>query len=99
MNIGLDFDDTFTRDPAGWAEFVKLFEKRGHKVYIVTWRNEPECIEVTCEMNYWQVPCEGIYPTSRKAKEKFMFAQGICIDVWIDDNPRAILHTMEGHEG
>jgi hypothetical protein len=66
-------------------------------VYIVTWRCPGgEIIEVHAEMQYWKVETEGIFPTSRQAKEKFMFDQGICIDVWIDDNPRAILHTMEG---
>lgn len=98
MNIGLDYDDTFTRDPAGWAAFINMMRSRGHEVFIVTWRTPEETIEVTCSMHYWKANDSGIYSTSRKAKEKFMFEQGICIDVWIDDNPRAILHTMEGWE-
>ncbi len=96
MNIGLDFDDTFTRDPIGFTAVVNLMVARGHLVYIVTWRDEEEAKEVHAEMQYWKVDIEGIYATSRKAKQAYMFAQGICIDVWIDDNPSAILHTMEG---
>ena len=95
MNIGLDYDDTFTRDPAGWASVVKLLASRCHNVYIVTWRDEQECVQVHADMQYWKVECEGIYATDRKAKEQFMYAKGICIDVWIDDNPRAIIQDME----
>lgn len=95
MNVGLDFDDCFTRDPIGWAAIVKLLVSRGHLVYIVTWRNEEEAKEVHAEMQYWQVDIEGIYATDRKAKEKFMYAQGIRIDVMIDDNPRAWIQDME----
>jgi hypothetical protein len=39
----------------------------------------------------------GFYFTAGKGKEKFMYAQGIRIDVWVDDNPRAIIQSMEGH--
>ena len=94
MNIGLDFDDTFTRDPIGWTAVVNLLASRGHSVFLVTWRNEEEAIEVTCEMDYWQVSVEGIYATDRKAKETFMFSKGIRIDVWVDDNPRAVIQDM-----
>lgn len=97
MVIGLDYDDTFTRDPAGWTQFINLMTKRGHSVYIVTWRCEGgEILPVYADMQYWKAECEGIYPTGRKAKAKFMAEQGILVDVWIDDNPAAILHTMEG---
>lgn len=95
MNIGLDFDDTFTLDPAGWTEFCRLMEKRGHKVYIVTWRDQGEAVRVHAEMQYWQVPIEGIYATNRKAKRPFMYAQGIHINVWIDDTPHAVIRDME----
>jgi hypothetical protein len=30
---------------------------------------------------------DGIFFTSRKAKQPYMFAQGISIDIWIDDTP------------
>lgn len=97
MVIGLDYDDTFTRDPAAWACFVNMMASRGHKTYIVTWRCEGgEILPVYAEMQYWKVDCEEIVPTSRKAKAKFMAEKGIIVDVWIDDNPSAILYTMEG---
>jgi hypothetical protein len=33
---------------------------------------------------------DGIYFTGRMLKEKFMLDRGIMINVWADDNPRAI---------
>ena len=93
MIIGLDYDDTYTRDPSAWNDFIHLMRSRKHKVYIVTWRTKEEC-----GMLYWNLNrfVDGIYPTSRKAKAKFMAEKGIIVDVWIDDNPSAILYTMEG---
>lgn len=96
MVIGLDYDDTYTRDPVAWNAFIRLMRNYEHKVYIVTWRTPGEIVEVVHALASFFVQVDGIYPTSRQAKAKFMFDQGICVDVWIDDNPRAILHTMEG---
>lgn len=92
MNIGLDYDDTYTRDPIAWDSFIQLMKQRGHYVYIVTWRDADEAREVFEEMLGSDI--DGIYATDRKAKAKFMFDRGICIDVWIDDNPFAILNSM-----
>lgn len=95
MNIGLDYDDCFTRDPGAWTLFVDLMVERGHKVYIVTWRSKDELNAVMTDMQYWRMDIEGVYATDRKAKEKFMYEQGIRIDVMIDDNPRAWVVDME----
>ncbi len=35
---------------------------------------------------------DGFFFTGRKAKQKFMFDQGISIDVWIDDMPFFVLN-------
>ena len=95
MNIGLDWDDTFTRDPESWRLFIFLMQAAGHKVYIVTLRDEQECVSVKATLDYLAITVDGICPTNRTNKEKFMFKQGICIDVWIDDNPRSIVQDME----
>lgn len=97
MNIGLDYDDTITRDESTWATVVAVLDSCGHDVYIVTWRTpeEAKSMKLSHTMRKYLT---GIYATSRQAKQKFMFEQGICIDVWIDDNPSAILRTMEGWE-
>jgi hypothetical protein len=91
MNIGLDYDDTYTRNPVMWNRVIWMMRMFGNKVYIVTWRSESESVEIYDKLGD---KVDGVYPTNRQAKEKFMYAQGIRIDVWIDDNPRAIIQDM-----
>lgn len=95
MNIGLDYDDTYTRHPAMWDNVIKVMRQSGHRVYVVTWRFPNELDSVHRAL---AGKVDGIFPTSRKAKEKFMYGQKMRIDVWIDDNPSSILHTMQGFE-
>lgn len=33
---------------------------------------------------------DGVFPTSRQAKHQHMLDNNIVIDIWIDDNPRAV---------
>lgn len=91
MNLSLDYDDTYTRDPSAWDEFIELMRRKGHKVYLVTWRKPGESAEVYLQL---QNKVDGIYCTSRVAKEKYMYSQGIRIDVWIDDMPFTILESQ-----
>lgn len=92
MIIGLDYDDTFTRDKVGWLKFIYMMRQRNHKVYIVTWRDEAESVKLYEELGD---VVDGIYPTNKLAKQPYMKAQNILIDVWIDDNPRAVIQDME----
>lgn len=91
MNISLDYDDTYTRDPATWNKIVFLLRAAGHKVYCVTYRYPSEGKDV---LNAFGNSLDGIYFTSRTAKESYMYSQGIRIDVWIDDMPALIHHSM-----
>ena len=88
MNISLDFDDTYTRDPEMWNHFVELAQQSGHTVYCVTAR-EPN--KVNKEEVYNSigrlVGKDNCYFTNSMAKAKYMSEQGIQIDVWIDDLP------------
>jgi len=88
MNISVDFDDTYTRDPILWDEFVGRAMERGHTVYCVTARentpiNQHEVYDTIGRI----IGKDNCYFTSQLAKAKYMFDQGICIDVWIDDLP------------
>jgi hypothetical protein len=74
MLIALDYDKTYTADPALWDNFVQSAQNRGHTVKIVTMRRPDEFIV--------DVPVEIVY-TSRKAKAAFVSA-----DIWIDDSPQ-----------
>jgi hypothetical protein len=88
MKISLDYDDTFTKDPAMWQAFIELAKQAGHTIYCVTMRyvHEGEPIEAQLRGKV-----DGIFYTGRQAKRSYMSAQGHWIDVWIDDTPDFIL--------
>ena len=73
MLIALDYDKTYTADPALWDSFVGLAQSRGHTVKIVTMRRPDEAIDTGV--------VDVVY-TSRKAKSSVIRA-----DIWIDDSP------------
>jgi hypothetical protein len=94
MNIGLDFDDTYTRDPAMWDMLIPLIESHGHIVYCVTGRTPEEGRNVLVTLG--KVIGENrCYFTSRQSKKNYMFKMNICIDVWIDDNPILITSGID----
>lgn len=93
MNIALDFDDTFTRDPDFWLKFVLLCRNHGHRIYCVTARDTNGSEEVFRELGQY-IGEENCFFTGMKAKRSFMWRQGIIIDVWIDDNPGAITNGV-----
>jgi hypothetical protein len=88
LNIALDYDETYTADPELWNYFINMATVRGHKVWCVTARRDTEeNREIVC------IPGLPRYRhkfTSHSAKEWFMAEQGIKIDIWVDDNVRAI---------
>jgi hypothetical protein len=79
LRIALDYDGTFTADPALWLDFIGKAEAAGHDVVCVTMRYPHEAIPPA-------MPCDVIY-TSRKAK-----AVAVKADIWIDDKPHWLLH-------
>lgn len=95
MNLSLDFDNTYTRDPATWDEVVKLFRAKGHKVYVVTMRREDGVEDIPVKIAL-KGEVDGIFFTDRKAKAPFMFKEGISIDVWLDDIPFFVNHDASG---
>lgn len=82
MRIALDWDETVTKDPLMWIEFIKMVQDHGHEVMIVTFRDPGLPVEFD--------PGIHVYYTSYKAKRRYMKDQGIDIDVWIDDSPECI---------
>lgn len=77
MNIALDYDGTYTRDPEMWDKFIILAEKMGHEVVCLTMRHPSEPVAM-------KIPIRIIY-TARKAKALFYNA-----DIWIDDMPQLL---------
>lgn len=76
MRIALDYDKTYTADPALWDGFIRDALAKGHVVFIVTMRMPSELVEgITLPIVY----------TARKAKSSVVEA-----DIWIDDCPQYI---------
>lgn len=94
MNIGLDFDDTYTRDPVAWNEFALIFSARGHRIYCTTFRF-PEQSQQVYDSIGKVIGNDNCYFTSYTAKRKYMQSKGIFIDVWIDDMPILIDNGVE----
>jgi hypothetical protein len=91
MNISLDFDDTYTRDPLLWDNFISSARQHGHRVYVVTMRYKEEGDDV---VKYLQENVDMIIFTGRLAKKPYLDNMHIHIDVWIDDNPFAVYNDM-----
>jgi len=95
MIIAIDYDGTFTEDPNLWKLFIENARSHGHTVYCVTIREEKFGGQVVKDAIGSLV--NGIYFTNGEMKEKYMFQQGICVNVWIDDCPGMISQvTMIG---
>lgn len=94
MKLALDFDKTYTLDPAFWREFIALSQAGGHEVWIVTFRlngltEEPEFAALERDLGV-----KTIF-TDRRAKFNFCAALGHAFDVWIDDDPSKILFAPQ----
>lgn len=88
MLIALDYDGTYTADPDLWLVFIDTARQRGHKVWVVTMRDEFELEDVRRQLLN---RVDRIVATARKAKLQYLDARGICPDIWIDDRPDFIL--------
>ena len=86
MNIALDYDGTYTRDPKMWDGFISMCKWHGHKIFICT------CRGPNPQENQDMVVPAGIecYFTNGQSKAPFMERQGITVHVWIDDMPDMI---------
>lgn len=90
MRIGIDFDETLTKDPVLWSEFIQMSGSRGHDVVCVTARRLTE--ENAEFLNEWMsengidIP---IYFTRLSSKVEYMKKLGMDVDIWIDDDPRS----------
>lgn len=89
MIIALDFDETFTADPALWATFIASAHQRGHTVICVTARRG-KFLEDRLEVCSALPDGVATYFAYDTPKRTFMAQQGIEVDIWIDDTPEGI---------
>lgn len=92
MNISIDFDDTYTRDPQLWNNFIHLAQASGHNVYCVTARGDSFPDEVTEVLDTIGklISKHNCVFTDGKQKRQFCLNNNLVIHVWIDDMPEAI---------
>ena len=83
MIIGLDFDETFSKDPDLWNAFISLCQKRGHRVVITTMRNIEHSARVYSTVK--GLAPDDFFFTALHAKRAFTERRGVWVDVWIDD--------------
>ena len=88
MLIALDYDNTWTKCPALWAQLINSFKNQGHRFVCITSR------ENTCTNHKELSTSIGqhmpIIYCNHTAKAKYAKAQGYMPDIWIDDRPETI---------
>lgn len=90
MLIALDYDETYTRDPEMWDDFIHNARKRDHEIICVTMRSP-----------LMGCPILGVrvYFTSYQNKWDYMWEKWkIKPDIWIDDSPHFILNNANGYK-
>jgi hypothetical protein len=91
MNISIDYDDTYTKDPLLWNWFAQEALKRGHKVYCVSARGTQHMDHPKLTIGRVIGP-DNCFGTGLRPKREFMRTMHkIDIDVWVDDTPEMIV--------
>jgi hypothetical protein len=87
LQIGLDLDDTITKNTKMFKDIIKIFKQYGCAVWIVTARNT----NYHCDISKDFLPLvDGIIFCSNIAKQDIAE-----IDIWIDDFPLSITHDFK----
>ncbi len=89
MNIGIDYDETFTSAPEMFKEIIRVFETSGHECFIVTARSEERCLHIEEETGL------RVISTGQRAKAKVCFEECVDIHIWIDDSPFSVCFDLE----
>lgn len=90
MNIALDFDDTYTRSPVFWDQFIKDAKRWHYDIRIVTFRKK---IMSDPALDWLSQSIPVIF-TEGEQKRKFTDRMGWIVDVWIDDSPEFIVDPV-----
>lgn len=94
--VAIDFDETITTNPDGWLKIMNLMHSLGMEIYVVTYRYPHHGEEMDLEYLKYEDCVKGLVFTGRQGKKKFCEGLQIFVDIWIDDNPITITHTMSG---
>lgn len=89
MILAIDYDDTYTLDPAFWNSVVEQALALGHTVYCVTSRRDTALDDIESTLGM-VLPDGHIIACNMLSKRMYTQSLGIMVDVWIDDNPETI---------
>jgi hypothetical protein len=91
LNIAIDYDDTFTADPAAIAALVNLMKGYGHHVMVVSCRrNTGDNVALIMDSLREHCCMMPIYLTGLGAKRPYMEERGVNVHIWIDDKPESV---------
>jgi hypothetical protein len=88
LKISLDFDDTYTRDPAFWNNFILDAVAGNHDIRIVTFRSATGDNSDIVAAIGTLIP---VLYTGGVWKKKYCYEQGFIPNIWIDDMPEIIV--------
>ena len=89
LTIAIDFDKTWTADPALWSGFAEVASTRGHEVIIVTRRQSISDEERSRSLVSKRLSEEMLYCDYRFKRQAVELA-GYNVDIWIDAEPGTI---------
>jgi len=93
LTIAIDYDDTFTSDPATWAAVCHMLTY-WHEVICVSSRRN--CVEHREELRKHLPACvKSIVLSFDAPKREAARKAGFHVDIWIDDRPEAIATKEE----
>lgn len=97
MIIAIDYDDTYTKDPDLWLAFIEKAQARGHKVILVTMRDNAEAGPSWGPIDERLLfVVDHVYYTDLVAKKRHLANLGITVDIWIDDMPEWVVFNAKG---
>ena len=86
MTIAIDYDGTYSADPALFNDLIATMKRAGHTVVLVTGRSEEYGHEIKAAL-------DGVIPivfAGMQWKRKAAIGAGFNVNVWIDDNPEYV---------
>jgi hypothetical protein len=93
--LAIDYDDTYTRAPRFWDEFLVLLRTYGHHAICVTARHGNQSEQVSAALTG---KVDAILYSEGRSKRLTAEAHGFYPSIWVDDQPSLINVTAPTSE-
>jgi len=97
MTVSIDFDRTFSADPALWGEFARKAVADGNTVVMVSRR--PDTADnrqtVTDTLGEYADAFSQVLLVGERLKDEAAKEAGVEVDVWVDDSPQFVRSEPE----